>query len=89
VDLPIADIEASIADEELQRTAYGELDRRTRAGLDAVRGETVGENAPESIRWVYFRSPESSWCQEAGVEGWLLYDAHSKEQHAFMMTAIS
>lgn len=86
---PPEDVEASLNDVELQREQLRALDDRMRRSLDLVRMETLGTEPSEQITWVYFRSPDSSWAQEAGIEGWLLYDREAKEQRAFMMTAIS
>ncbi len=86
---PPEHVEASVNDGELQRDKLRALDDRTRKGLELLRIETLGTEAGDRITWVYFRSPDWSWAQEAGVEGWLLYDPETKQQHAFLTTAIS
>jgi hypothetical protein len=89
LDLPLEDIEACVDDEALQREGIGALDEQMRRGLELLRTETLGNHIDERICWVFFRSPEWSWRQEAGVEGWLLFDHERKEQRAFITTAIS
>jgi hypothetical protein len=83
-------IEASAADRGLQRWhSLEDLDAEQRAWYDEIRRETITQGASERTRWIYFRSPDWTWGQECGREGWLLYDGEARTQHAFLMTAMS
>ena len=83
---PTEDVEASRADEALQREG-------TIEGLELLRAqdEAQREGAPlDDLEWLYFRSPEWTWGEAlCGREGWLLWNRSTKEQLAFLVTAMS
>ena len=39
--------------------------------------------------WIYFTSPEWTWKELCGREGWLLFDRERQAQHAFRMTVMN
>ena len=87
---PFEDVEACRADERLQdENALGKLDSDMKAELEAMRREALQRGAPQAAQWIYFSSPEWSWENLCGREGWLLYDEATQTQHAFFETAIS
>lgn len=69
--------------------ALDSLDPGEREFREQLRQNAIGEGASEETKWLYFRSPEWTWQQECGREGWLLYDPASKKQYAFLMTAMN
>ncbi len=58
--------------------------------LEPIRQKAIEAGAPENAVWIWFTSPEWTWLNECGREGWLLVDPddHSREFH-FEMTALS
>ena len=84
------DVEASLQDSRLQAAHdLSELDEKLRHQLRARREEVLEEGASESTQWIYFSSPDWTWEQLCGREGWLLYDPKSKHQHGFLMTLMN
>ncbi len=86
---PTEDVEASRADEALQREGKDVID-----GLALLRAqdEAQREGAPlDDLEWVFFRSPAWTWGEAAlcGREGWLLWNRSTKEQLAFLVTVMS
>lgn len=76
---PVEDIEASIANKELQRSHdYQEQKPEERARLDDAKA-----------KWFYFRSPPWTWKNLCGREGWIMYDPKRQKQYAFLATLIN
>jgi len=51
--------------------------------------EHMARGAPQSIRWIYFRSPAPTWAGECGSAGWLLWDPDAEQQVHYQETVIS
>ncbi len=92
---PRNDVLACVHDESLQaehsiETEFdGESDPRFREQLRRIRKEHIAAGAPRSIRWIYFRSPDSTWAGECGSAGWLLWDPELERQLDYEETVIS
>jgi hypothetical protein len=82
---PIEDVNASIRDRDLQRR----LDAPQRTTLDTFRRQAIEQGASERAKWIFFHSPEWTWQDLCGIEGWLLYDEETHTQHAFWLTAMN
>jgi hypothetical protein len=87
---PVEDVEASLADHDLQRRhRYDELPEGEREHLERLRFEAIEPRASGEPRWIYFRSPTWTWRHLCGREGWLLYDREARYQYAFELTVMN
>ena len=43
----------------------------------------------EALSWFYFRSPEETWANESGVEGWMAVCDHCHLQVNFFTEVVS
>ena len=75
-------------DRSVQRDGLAERED-VESVLRSVRADYIREGAPESIRWIFFRSPDSTWENLCGREGWLLVDEESRRQFNFLETAMN
>lgn len=87
---PFADVEASVANRQLQlENPIDEVPPEQRENLEMMRREAVARGASEHAEWIYFCSPEWTWRELCGREGWLLFDRERLTQHAFSMTVMN
>ncbi|MBN8868274.1 MAG: hypothetical protein J0H66_00165 [Solirubrobacterales bacterium] len=87
---PREDLIASQEDDALQRAHPWQsepLDQRN--WMCELRDETIRKGASQNTHWIYFSSPEWTWQNECGREGWLLIDYLTLEQHDFVLRVMS
>lgn len=89
-NFPEKDIKASLNNSSLQKeNPLTGLKPDYRKELDRLRQAAIAKGASENADWVYFRSPEWTWRDLCGREGWLLYDPSTNKQYAFVATVIN
>ncbi len=87
---PLADVEASLADRRLQRDNRIEaMPSGLRDQLEEIRRAAIADGASERAEWIYFSSPNWTWEQLCGREGWLLFDRGRRTQHAFHLIVMN
>lgn len=87
---PLTDVEASLADRRLQRENRIEaMPAELRDQLEEMRRTAIADGASERAEWIYFSSPDWTWEQLCGREGWLLFDRERRTQHAFHLTVMN
>lgn len=86
---PDDDVTACLADELLQQRKTQAVTPEERDVLTWRRDRALDAGAPERAEWIWFTAPDHAWRSEAGTEGWLLYDRETREQIAYVETAIS
>lgn len=88
---PPEHVRLSAADARLQADAWRNH-ALSREEFEALVDELAAEQPGlclAAAEWVYFRSPDWTWQQLCGREGWMLWDPSTGEQFAFRMTVMS
>ena len=89
-NFPEEDVAASLADQMLPREhSLDELDPEMKAEIEQIRLRRIDEGFSEEIRWIYFRSPETTWQALCGRADWLLYDPSTRTQLDFRLTLMN
>lgn len=89
-EFPRQDVIDSSIDEELQRAHPWQCESiDERNWMTRVRYEAIADGASTNTHWVYFRSPDATWLNECGTEGWLLIDYLDLKQHSYLEQVMS
>lgn len=89
-EFPRDDVVASVSDRALQgEHPWQSEDLDQQNWMLELRSKAIAGGASESTHWIYFRSPEWTWMNECGSEGWLLLDYLTLKQHGFLLRAMS
>ncbi|MBK8293722.1 MAG: hypothetical protein IPK93_02705 [Solirubrobacterales bacterium] len=86
---PIEDVRECMRSGSLQRDGHAWTDPEVDFDLVTSKRGAIEAGAPASIKWIYFRSPPSTWEGLCGREGWLLIDPETCFQFDFSMTVMN
>jgi hypothetical protein len=87
---PRQDVIDCIGDLDLQKNHPWQcepLDQRN--WMARLRDQAISDGASLDTHWLYFTSPDSTWMNECGTEGWLLIDYLDLKQHEYIERAMS